>query len=312
MTFIPTIRALGVLGLATLLTLVSPAAQADLKVVATVPEWGALTQALGGDKVEVFVATNALQDPHRIQARPSLIARARSAQLIVATGAELEVGWLPIVQRDSNNPNVLPGRPGYFEAAGYVPLRDIPKSVDRSMGDVHASGNPHVQTDPRNVLPIARALSARMAELDPANAAFYSARLAEFLTTWQASIDRWTTAAQPLRGVKIWGQHDGYTYLNHWLGLEQIGTLEPLPGVEPTAAHLSEIITQQQRLKGRFIVTSAYISDTPAKWLAQRTGLPIVTLPFTVGGNAESRTLESLYTDTVQRLLKGLEQGDRQ
>ena len=254
-----------------------------------------------------FVATNALQDPHRIQARPSLIARARAAQLIVATGAELEIGWLPVVQRESNNPNVQQGRPGYFEAAAYVTLRDIPKSVDRSMGDVHASGNPHIQTDPRNLLPVARALSARMAELDPANTAFYQARLGEFMTTWQANIDRWTAAAQPLRGVKIWGQHDGYSYLNNWLGMEQIGTLEPLPGVEPTAAHLSEIIVLQQQLQGKFIVTSAYLSDAPAKWLAQRTGLPVVTLPFTVGGNGEAKTLESLYDDTVQRLLKGLQ-----
>ncbi len=307
MNTIQTIRALCLVGTATLMTLVSPAALAALKVVATVPEWGALTQALGGDKVEVFVATNALQDPHRIQARPSLIARARAAQLIVATGAELEIGWLPVVQRDSNNPNVQQGRPGYFEAAAYVPLRDIPKSVDRSMGDVHASGNPHIQTDPRNLLPVARALSARMAELDPANTAFYQTKLGDFLVSWQANIDRWTAAAQPLRGVKIWGQHDGYSYLNNWLGMEQIGTLEPLPGVEPTAAHLSEIIVLQQQLQGKFIVTSAYLSDAPAKWLAQRTGLPVVTLPFTVGGNGEAKTLESLYDDTVQRLLKGLQ-----
>ena len=307
MNTIQTIRALCLVGTVTLMSVVSPAAFAALKVVATVPEWGALTQALGGDKVEVFVATNALQDPHRIQARPSLIARARAAQLIVATGAELEIGWLPVVQRESNNPNVQQGRPGYFEAAAYVTLRDIPKSVDRSMGDVHASGNPHIQTDPRNLLPVARALSARMAELDPANTAFYQARLGEFMTTWQANIDRWTAAAQPLRGVKIWGQHDGYSYLNNWLGMEQIGTLEPLPGVEPTAAHLSEIIVLQQQLQGKFIVTSAYLSDAPAKWLAQRTGLPVVTLPFTVGGNGEAKTLESLYDDTVQRLLKGLQ-----
>jgi zinc/manganese transport system substrate-binding protein len=180
----------------------SHSAWAELNIFATVPEWGALAQQLGGDQVKVFVATVAQQDPHHIQARPSLIARARSAKLVIATGAELEIGWLPIVQRDSGNRLIQTGQPGYFEAAQYVSLLDIPRSVDRSMGDVHAEGNPHIQTDPRNLLPIAKALSDRMAELDPSQA-----------------------------------QHDGFPYMNAWFGLKQIGTLEPRPGVEPSIAY---------------------------------------------------------------------------
>src|SRR5213082_3902997 len=145
-------------------------ALAALNVFATVPEWGALTEELGGDKVKVYTATNALHDPHHVEAKPSLIARARNADLVVATGAELEIGWLPLVLQQAGNPKLRAGQPGYFEAANYVTLRDKPTRLDRAEGDVHAGGDPHIQTDPRNIAKVAGPLSARLAELDPANA----------------------------------------------------------------------------------------------------------------------------------------------
>src|SRR6266700_3090965 len=148
-------------------------ALADLNVFATVPEWGALAQELGGDKVKVYVATNALQDPHHVEAKPSLIARARGADLVVATGAELEIGWLPLVTQQAGNPKVQAGKPGYFEATAFVPMLEKPTRLDRAEGDVHALGNPHIQTDARNIARVAGPLSARLAELDPPNAAYY-------------------------------------------------------------------------------------------------------------------------------------------
>jgi len=157
-------------------TLATAPAWAALNIFATVPEWGALAGELGGDNVKVYVATNALQDPHHVEAKPSLIARARSADLVVATGAELEIGWLPLVTQQAGNPRIQPGKPGYFEATAYVPLLEKPTRLDRADGDVHAAGNPHIQTDPRNILRVAQPLAARLAELDPANAAFFSAR----------------------------------------------------------------------------------------------------------------------------------------
>ncbi len=164
---------------AALAALAGPALAA-LSVFATVPEWGALVQELGGDKVKVYVATNALQDPHHVEAKPSLIARARSADLVVATGAELEIGWLPLVTQQAGNPAIQPGKPGYFEAAPYVTLLEKPARLDRAEGDVHPGGNPHIQTDPRNIARVAGPLSARLAELDPANAAFYRERYQAF------------------------------------------------------------------------------------------------------------------------------------
>ena len=155
-------------------------ASAALKVLATTPDWGALTQELGGERVNVYVATTALQDVHRVEAKPSLVARARSADLVVATGAELEVGWLPLLIQESGNSRVQPGAPGYFEAASALHLLEVPNKLDRSMGDIHPYGNPHVQLDPHNILAVAHALSARLAQLEPGQSAFYAARSRDF------------------------------------------------------------------------------------------------------------------------------------
>lgn len=294
-----------------LASIMLPVARADLNIFATVPEWGALAQELGGDKVKVFVATAAAQDPHHIQARPALISRARNAQLLIATGADIEVGWLPIVQRDSGNPAIQSGQPAYFEASRHVALRDIPKSVDRSMGDVHAEGNPHIQTDPRLLVPVAQALSVRMCELDPANKQHYETLLKAFLDGWQANLKRWATEAAPLRGVKIWAQHDGFPYMNDWLGLIQVGTLEPKPGVEPSIAYLTQVLSRQKTEQARMIVVAAYMNPNPSKWLSEQAGLPIAVLPFTVGGSADAKSLTKLYDDTINRLLQALKQSSK-
>src|SRR4029079_4031728 len=134
-------------------------AHAALKVLATTPDWGALTTELGGDKVNVYVATTALQDVHRVEAKPSLVARARSADLVVATGAELEIGWLPVLIQDSGNAHIQRGAPGYFQASDALRLLEVPSQVDRSMGDIHPLGNPHVQLDPHNIQLVGHALT---------------------------------------------------------------------------------------------------------------------------------------------------------
>ena len=280
---------------------------AALNVFATVPEWGALATELGGDKVTVYVATNALQDPHHVEAKPSLIARARSADLIVATGAELEIGWLPLVLQQAGNPKVQPGQPGYFEGAPTVALLDKPARLDRAEGDVHAAGDPHIQTDPRNIARVAGALAARLAELDPANAAYYQARYKAFSERWNAAISRWEKEAMPLRGVPVLVQHKAFTYLIAWLGLKEVAALEPKPGIEPTTAHLSEILTIIQRQPVKMVLRAAYQNDRASQWIAQRAKINAVALPFTVGGDDAAKDLFSLFDDTIQRLLRGVQ-----
>ncbi|MDP2882187.1 MAG: zinc ABC transporter substrate-binding protein [Azonexus sp.] len=282
------------------------AAQADLKIFATVPEWGALAQEIGGSKVKVYTATTAFQDPHRIEAKPSLLARARLASLVIAAGADLEIGWLPVVLRDSGNAAIQPGQPGYFEAAGFVNRLDVPTTLDRAHGDVHAAGNPHTHLDPRNVLRVGEALTARMAELDVANAAAYQAGYQAFAGKWQTALARWQKEAAPLKGVPVLVHHASFVYLLNWLGMKEVGALEPKPGVEPTSGHLSGLLARQQSAPAKMVLRAAYQQEGPSQWMAGKTGLPAVLLPYTVGGTEEAKDLFGLFDDTVQRLLKGV------
>jgi len=279
---------------------------AALEVFACEPEWAALAQELGGERVAVYVATTALQDPHRVQAKPSLLARARRAELVVCTGSELEIGWLPLVLRQSGNSRIQPGKPGYFEAAGHVPRLDIPTALDRAAGDIHPGGNPHIQTDPRNIARVAGALAQRLAEIDPAGAAVYQSRYRDFARRWDAALQRWGREAQPLKGVLVVAHHKSWTYLYAWLGMREIAELEPKPGVEPTASHLEGLLAQLKGQPARAIIRSAYEDARASQWLAERTGVPAIMLPFTVGGTDKARDLFGLYDDTVQRLLGAL------
>jgi zinc/manganese transport system substrate-binding protein len=281
-------------------------AQAALTVLACEPEWAALTEELAGDLARVSSATTARQDPHRIEARPSLIARARNADLLVCTGAELEIGWLPLLLRESGNARIQPGRAGYFEATDHVELVEQLERVDRSMGDVHAAGNPHIVTDPRNLLPVAAALAERLAEIDPANAATYTARHRDFAARLREAIARWETDAAELRGVPVLVQHANWSYLARWLGLEIVANLEPKPGVDPSVAQLGRLLEQLRAQPPRMTLRSAYHPPRAADWIAARAGIPAVELPYTVGGSARATDLFSLYEDTLARMKAAL------
>lgn len=278
-------------------------AQAGLRVFACEPEWGALTQALGGSLVEVSIATTALQDPHQIQARPSLIARMRNADLVVCTGAELESGWLPVLLQQAGNAKVQPGQPGYFEAARSVRMLEAPASVDRSQGDVHAAGNPHIQTDPRNIAAVAKALAVRLQELDAAHAAEYQARSADFSQKWQQAVTRWTAEAAALRGSPVVSQHKAFVYLYDWLGLREVVVLEPKPGVEPSASHLQQVLATLKATPAQMVLYAAYQDPRPSEWVGRNAGIPVVRIPMTVGGSDAAKDLFGLFDDTVARLL---------
>jgi zinc/manganese transport system substrate-binding protein len=291
------------IALATLLVVALPA-RAALDVFACEPEWASLTQELGGDHVSVSSATTAAQDPHHIQARPSLIARMRRADLVVCTGMELEIGWLPVLIGQSGNPRLVTGSPALFEAGRYITPLEVPARVDRSEGDVHADGNPHIQLDPRNIALVAQALEARLAQIDPGNAADYAARLRDFSARWSAAIQRWQQQAQPLRGMAVVDHHRNMSYLWHWLGVHEVGTLEPKPGVEPSAGHLAELAAQLKREPARMVVRAAYQDARASQWLSGHAGIPAVELPFTVGGDARAADLYGLFDDTIARLLE--------
>lgn len=286
-----------------LVVITSPVA-AKLDVFACEPEWAALADEIGGDRLSIYSATTARQDPHRIEARPSLIAKVRRADLLICSGAELEIGWLPMLQRQAGNRNTLPGQPGYFEAASFVERLDIPEQIDRSMGDIHASGNPHVHLDPRRLLLIAAALSKRLVELDPQGTDFYAQRTNSFTQRWQQAIQRWEKQAAPLNGVRVVVHHRDWIYLFDWLGMVTAGTLEPRPGLPTSAGHLSKLKQELHSNPAKMIVHTAYQSDRAAKRLSQLTGTPVVELPYTVGGNAQASDLFGLFDTTLELLLE--------
>jgi zinc/manganese transport system substrate-binding protein len=278
-------------------------AAAALQVFSCEPEWGALVTELAGDHAEVFTATTAQQDPHYIQARPSLIARMRRADLVVCSGAELEVGWLPVLMTRAGNPKVKPGTEGYFEAANYVRMLEVPQRLDRSEGDVHPRGNPHIQLDPRNIARIAPALSERLAKLDSANAGDYRRRLEDFTRRWSEAMQRWEAQAAPLRGMPIVVHHASWIYLNHWLGLNQVGTLEPKPGVPPTSVHLAELLEALKATPAKAVIRSPYQDSRASQWLSKHVpGLTMLELPYTVGGNAQASDLFGLFDSTTELL----------
>lgn len=294
-------------GLVAAALLLSPGvAQAALKVFACEPEWGALTREIGGDRVDVYVATTAMQDPHRIEARPSLIARARNADLLVCTGAELETGWLPVILAESGNRAIQAGQPGQFFAAGFVALREKPAVLDRAAGDVHAAGNPHIQTDPRNIARVGAALAERMAALDPAGASIFRSRWADFSARWTAAIARWEQVAAPLKGTPVVVQHKAFPYLQNWLGLKEVAVLEPKPGVEPSLTSLAAVKQRLAAEPAKMVIRAAYQPARPSEWLASQTGMKAVVMPFTVGGDAQSGDLFGLFDSTVAKLLAGL------
>ncbi len=288
----------------TLLATLPALAHAAISVFACEPEWGALAREIGGDAVKVYTATTAMQDPHRIEARPSLIAQMRRANLVLCTGAELEVGWLPLLQRESGNADVQPGRPGYFEAVRYVTLLEKPARVDRSQGDVHAAGNPHIQTDPRNIARVGAALAQRLAEIDPANAALYQARWKDFSARWDAAITHWQAQAAPLKGMPVVVQHKSFTYLINWLGLREVATLEPKPGIEPSVGYLAEVAAHLKTTPAKAVLRATYQNPRASEWLADRVDIPAVVLPFTVGGAPGTDDLFGLFDVTLADLLK--------
>ena len=283
--------------------LLTQPALAEIRVFACEPEWAALVEELAGDQAKIYTATTAMQDVHHIQARPSLIAKLRRADLLICSGAELESGWLPVLLRQASNRKVQPGQPGHFEAAMEVARLDIPSHLDRSQGDVHASGSPHVHLDPHRLTIIAKALTQRLLQVDPDNAAHYQQRAQKFDARWQQAINGWEQRAVQLKGLPVVTHHKAWVYLFDWLGMREVATLEPKPGLPASAAHLAKLKQQLATQPARMVIRAAYQGDRASKWLNQHTGTPMLMLPYTVGGTEQAQDLFSLFDDTLDRLL---------
>ena len=288
---------------AVLLSAASPA-YAKLRVFSCEPEWAALAEALGGDHVDVHSATSAHQDVHYIQARPSLISKLRRADLLICSGAGLEIGWLPVLLRKASNARVQPGQVGHLDVSKIVPMLDVRSRVDRSEGDIHPGGNSHTQTDPRNIALVATELSRRLQRIDPKEADFYRERSSEFADRWEKAVAGWSERGASLRGMRVVTHHLAWVYMTHWLGIEVVGHLEDKPGIPPTAGHLAALLAGLREQKVELIVRATYQSERPSQWLSKRSGIPAVVLPHAVGATEEATDLYSMFDDMLDRLLE--------
>ena len=285
-----------------LLVALAPLSAQALEVFACEPEWASLVRELAGEDAAVTVATTAFQDPHRIQARPSLIAAVRNADLVVCTGADLEIGWLPLLLRRAGNADVQTGKPGNFLAAEYVRKLEVPRTIDRAQGDVHPQGNPHVHLHPRNIARVADALGERLSTLDPANAATYGERLADFQERWADAQDTWAPRADALRGSRFASHHKSFSYFADWLDLDIVATLESKPGIPPSGAQLATLLETLTPNPPLGVIRTPYENEKPSLWLSDRLGIPAIELPFTIGGTESTVDLITLYDQSLSIL----------
>ena len=281
---------------------VVPQASADIRVFACEPEWAGLVREVGGDKVEAFSATHARQDPHHIRARPSLIASIRRSELLFCSGGGLEAGWLPVLLRQGAAKNLQPGQQGYLLAAEHVEILGKPAVLDRSLGDLHPEGNPHVHLDPRNLAPLAQELARRLAAIDQSNASSYERRADDFETSWSQSLALWDERAVNLKGMPVIVHHSTWAYLSRWLGLNEVAMVEPRPGIPPTPKHLAELLQLSRSQPVQAILRTPFDPPEPSDWLSAKTGIPVLTLPYSVPKNAGAGALREMFEQTIRLL----------
>ena len=304
---------IGTVGLA--LSIAAPqAAEARLKVFACFPEWGALVKELGGGAVDVFVAVSPLTNPDHVTVTPELLASLKTADLLVCTGKGFEDEWLPSALERVRNAKLATGKPGRFFAADFVEmLEDDHHDGDRKQeGDLHTGGNPHIQGDPYRVRALAGQLGKRMVDLDKADAATYTANTRKFVAEIGALAKSLEAKAAALQGINIVAQHEHSVYLLNWLKMHSAAIVEPEVGVEPGPGDLARIIELVPRENVKFVVHAAYEDSRPSKYVTDRANIPLVKLPFTVGGTDKGGpTFADFYRDSVERMLDGLGGRDR-
>lgn len=288
--------------LAFIFALTINSANAKPFVLACEPEWQSLASEIGGSLIKVDSATHGQQNPHFIRVKPSLMSKMRRADLIVCSGADLEVGWLPLLLRNGGK-GVQAGQPGHLLISDYVTNIEIPEVLDRSLGDIHPQGNPHVHLDPEIILEAAALIEARLSLIDPDNAASYKNNLKSFNARWALAMKTWVAAAEPLKGKSVITYHKSFSYLLKFLGMNTSTSLEERPGIPPSARHLATVVAIIEKTPPLAVITAPYDPDGPNKWVAEKTDVRVITLPYTIGGSSEVTDLFTLYDQTIQLLL---------
>jgi zinc/manganese transport system substrate-binding protein len=282
--------------------LASAAAAGPLRVVAAYPYIGDLVERIGGNNVRVFTRARGDYNPHVIIPRPSFIAQIRRADLLIINGAELEIGWMPPLLRQGNNPNVQVGEPGFMDLSHFVTLIDIPTSVSRELGDVHPEGNPHFSLDPENIPLLARAIKEKLMQLDPGNGPDYETRYREFTDLWAKKLAEWSEKMKALANARVVEYHKIYDYFLRRYKLTIAGTVEPLPGIPPTSRHIEHLESLLAAAPARLILQDVYNPDDASRHLAEKLKIRVVVLPHDVGSVAEADNIVSLFDEIVRRI----------
>ncbi len=285
------------------LLMLSPAAWAkSLRVVVAYPYIASIVQQIGKDRLKVDFLARGDYNPHTIVPKPSFIAKVRNADLLIINGAQLEIGWIPPLLKQANNPAVNPGGEGFLELSRYIELIDVPTSVSRSQGDVHPDGNPHFYLDPQNIPPAASAIADRLVKLDPRNASYYRANCGEFLAKFNGKLKEWNSRLQKCRGMEVIEYHKTFDYLLHRYNMHLVGTVEPLPGIPPTSKHINKLESIISTVKVKCILHDVCHPDDASRHLSQKHGIRLVVLPHDVGAVEEARDIFMLFDVIVRRL----------
>jgi zinc/manganese transport system substrate-binding protein len=281
------------------------AAEARLRVVATIETLGDLCRQVGGDRVEVTPLSHGYQDPHFVEAKPSLVLTLNRADALIHVGLDLEVGWLPPLVQQSRNPRIQRGQPGNIDASSAIAVEDVPNiPADqlRALGDIHPLGNPHYWIPPRNARAIARLLAQRLAALDAAGAPAYQAALAAFERRLDAKQAEWERSAAPLRATKVVTYHKSWSYVAGWLGMQEMGYVEPKPGIPPTANHTAQLITLMRSANVPLVLVESFYPTSLARFVADNAHARLALLPSDVGATPAIKT----YFDLVDAVIAGL------
>jgi zinc/manganese transport system substrate-binding protein len=296
-----------VAGLAAVLSIAAPRAEAAINIIATTSDLAALVTEVGGDKVTVEALARGYQDPHFVEAKPSFVLKLNRADLLVVVGRELEIGWLPPLITQSRNAKIQPGADGYFDASLTAKILEIPTGqITRAMGDVHPLGNPHYWLDPENGRRIAKALQAKLAQKDPANAAYYAQRAADFDRRLSEAQQRWKSMMAPYKGIKIVTYHRSWANFADAFGVEVIGYVEPKPGIPPTPQHTLDVIQAMRTQQVKLIIVEPYFDLKTPNSIASQTGAKVLVLPPSVGGVAQASDYLKLFETEVSMLVDAI------
>lgn len=274
----------------------------ELNVVTTYPYIASIVEQVGKDRVNVFALANCEWDPHTIIPKPSFIAKLRKADVLIINGAQLEIGWLPPLMRQANNPKIQVGRRGILDLSKHVELIDVPASISRAQGDVHPDGNPHFHLDFMNIPKISTAIANKLSEIDPTNKSTYEQNNNSFLEKFSEKEKEWTSKLEKLRGMKVIEYHKIYDYLLRRVGFQLVGTVEPVPGISPTSRHIESLEKIISSNEVKFILQDVYHPDDASKFLSSKYKIKLITIPHDFRATSSTNSIFEFYDEIVRRL----------